>query len=53
MSRYDVVIVGSGIVGLLVAYELSRYGVRVAVIDENLEPGFGVSTGRTQSSAGG
>jgi glycerol-3-phosphate dehydrogenase len=45
VERYDVVVVGSGIVGLLVAYELSKRGVSVAVVDENLEPGFGVSKG--------
>jgi len=45
VERYDVVVVGSGIVGLLVAYELSKRGVSVTVVDENLEPGFGVSKG--------
>jgi glycerol-3-phosphate dehydrogenase len=45
VERYDVVVVGSGIVGLLVAYELSKRSVSVAVVDENLEPGFGVSKG--------
>ncbi len=45
VRRYDVVVVGSGIVGLLVAYELSKHSVNVAVVDENLEPGFGVSKG--------
>lgn len=45
MSNYDVVVVGAGVVGLLVAYELSKHGVAVAVVDESLEPGFGVSKG--------
>ncbi|MFZ8795819.1 MAG: FAD-dependent oxidoreductase, partial [Acidilobaceae archaeon] len=45
VERYDVVVVGSGVVGLLVAYELSKHGVSVTVVDENLEPGFGVSKG--------
>jgi len=45
VEHYDVVVVGSGIVGLLVAYELSKRSVSVAVVDENLEPGFGVSKG--------
>lgn len=44
-ARYDVVIIGSGVVGLFIAYELSHYDVKVLVIDKNEEPGFGVSKG--------
>ncbi|WP_069807654.1 NAD(P)/FAD-dependent oxidoreductase [Vulcanisaeta thermophila] len=42
---YDVVIVGSGVVGLFIAYELAHYETKVLVIDRNEEPGFGVSRG--------
>ena len=42
---YDVAVVGSGVIGLFVAYELSKYDVKVIVIDKELEPGFGVSKG--------
>jgi len=42
---YDVVVIGSGVVGLFVAYELAQYEVRILVIDRNPEPGFGVSKG--------
>lgn len=44
-AAYDVVIIGAGVVGLTIAYELSRFDLSIAVIDENLEPGFGVSKG--------
>ncbi len=42
---YDVAIIGSGVVGLFIAYELAHYRVRVIVIDKETEPGFGVSKG--------
>ncbi|ADN49678.1 NAD(P)/FAD-dependent oxidoreductase [Vulcanisaeta distributa] len=42
---YDVAIIGSGVVGLFIAYELAHYRVRVLVIDKEVEPGFGVSKG--------
>jgi Predicted dehydrogenase len=42
---YDVVVIGSGVVGLFVAYELAQYEVKVLVVDRNPEPGFGVSKG--------
>ncbi|MGC9153647.1 MAG: NAD(P)/FAD-dependent oxidoreductase [Vulcanisaeta sp.] len=42
---YDIAIIGSGVVGLFIAYELAHYRVRVIVIDREAEPGFGVSKG--------
>ncbi|GAB6945562.1 FAD-dependent oxidoreductase [Vulcanisaeta sp. JCM 14467] len=42
---YDVAIIGSGVVGLFIAYELAHYKVKVLVIDREVEPGFGVSKG--------
>ena len=41
---YDVVVIGSGIVGSMVARELSRYDLRVAVIDKESDVGMGQST---------
>ncbi|BDR92455.1 NAD(P)/FAD-dependent oxidoreductase [Vulcanisaeta souniana] len=43
--NYDVAVMGSGVVGLFIAYELAHYRVRVIVIDREAEPGFGVSRG--------
>ena len=41
--RYDVVIVGGGVVGCAVARELSRFNLRVALVDKECEVGFGTS----------
>jgi len=43
MDKYDVIVIGTGIVGLMLAYELSHYRLRVLAIDRNPEPGWGVS----------
>lgn len=43
MEEYDVAVVGSGIIGLMVAYRLAHYDVKVVVLDSNPEPGWGVS----------
>lgn len=40
---YDVVIVGAGITGAAVARELSRYKLRVLLLEKEAEPAFGVS----------
>lgn len=36
--QYDVIVIGSGVTGAMTAYHLSRYQLRVAVLDKNLEP---------------
>ncbi|MGC8836569.1 MAG: FAD-dependent oxidoreductase [Infirmifilum sp.] len=36
MRSYDVVIVGSGIIGLMTAYKLAHYNVSVLVLEKNL-----------------
>jgi glycine oxidase len=43
----DIIVVGAGIVGAAVAYELARRGARVRIVDERL-----VGMGATQASAG-
>ncbi len=42
--KADVLIVGAGVIGLAAAYELSRAGAKVVVIDK-FEPGYGCSYG--------
>lgn len=43
-NRYDVVIVGAGIVGSMVARELSKYRLSVAVLEKESDVGMGQST---------
>jgi len=43
MKRYDVIIIGAGVVGTAIARELSRYKMRIAVLEKDTEPAFGVS----------
>jgi len=40
---YDVIIIGGGIVGCALARELSRYNLRLALIEKEVEVGFGTS----------
>ncbi len=41
---YDVVIIGAGVIGSMVARELSRYRLTVAVLDKEVDVGMGQST---------
>ncbi|MFO8042410.1 MAG: FAD-dependent oxidoreductase, partial [Alkalispirochaeta sp.] len=41
---YDVVIIGAGIVGSMVARELSKYELSVAVLEKEVDIGMGQST---------
>ena len=43
MNKYDVIIIGAGVVGTAIARELSRYKLRIAVFEKEIEPAFGVS----------
>ena len=43
MKPFDVVIIGAGVVGVATGRELSRYKLNIAILEENDEPGFGVS----------
>lgn len=42
-DSYDVIVVGTGIIGLMITYKLSHYDLRVLAIERNPEPGWGVS----------
>ena len=42
----DVVVVGAGVVGLTIAYRLSKLGKRVVVIEKEASPGTGVTSGQ-------
>lgn len=41
MTRYDAVIIGAGVIGCSVAYELARSGLAVCVVDRGAGPGAG------------
>ena len=36
--QYDVIVIGAGVTGAMTAYQLSRYQLRVCVVDKRLEP---------------
>jgi glycerol-3-phosphate dehydrogenase len=40
---YDVIIIGAGVSGAAIARELSRYQLKIAVLEKEEEPAFGVS----------
>jgi glycerol-3-phosphate dehydrogenase len=48
MQRYDVVIIGAGVVGSAVARELSRYALDIAVLEKELD----VATGNSGRNSG-
>ena len=41
--RYDVTIVGGGVIGCAIAHELMRYRLRAVLVDKECEVGFGTS----------
>lgn len=41
--KYDVAIIGAGVIGLFIAHELSKFSLSIIVIEREAEPGFGVS----------
>ena len=43
MRKYDVVIVGGGVVGTAIAREMSRYNLAIALLEKGTELAFGVS----------
>jgi len=52
-STYDVAIIGAGIVGCAIARELTRYRLRVLLIDKEIEVGFGISKANSGIIHGG
>ncbi len=50
---YDVIIIGGGIAGCAVARELSRYRLRVALLEKEIEVGFGTSKANSGIIHGG
>lgn len=47
MKKYDVLIVGGGVIGCALAYTLSRYDLRVGVLERAPEVGMGTSKANT------
>ena len=43
MDQYDIIIIGAGVTGCAIARELSRYRLRIAVLDKNWDIGEGTS----------
>ena len=50
---YDVAIVGGGIAGCAIAYELAHYAARVVLLDKEAEVGFGTSKANSGIIHGG
>ena len=50
---YDVIIIGGGIAGCAVARELSRYRLRLALLEKEVEVGFGTSKANSGIIHGG
>ena len=44
MNAFDVIVVGAGIVGCMVARSLSRYHLTVLLIDKEADVGMGASS---------
>ena len=47
MESYDVLVIGAGVVGSATARELSRYQLRIAVLEKELDVGCGNSSRNT------
>ena len=52
-NLYDAIIIGAGVVGSAIARELSRYDLRIAVLEKNLDVCFETSGRNTGVCHGG
>jgi len=43
LGEYDVAVIGGGVIGAIIARELSKMEGRFALLEKNAFPGFGVS----------
>jgi len=43
-NQYDVIIIGAGVVGNAIARELSKYSIKIAVIEKELDVSMGTSS---------
>ena len=43
LGEYDVVVIGAGITGCMTTRELSKYQIRIALLEKEPSPGFGAS----------
>ena len=51
--KYDVIIIGAGVIGSAIARELSRYRLDVAVLEKEIDVSFGVSKANSGIIHGG
>lgn len=47
MKRYDAVIIGAGVIGSAAARELSRYALKICVLEKELDVACGNSSRNT------
>ena len=52
-NKYDVIIIGAGVVGAAIARELSRYHLDVAVLEKEVDVSFGSSKANSGIIHGG
>ena len=53
MEQYDVIVIGAGVVGSAIARELSRYELKTAVLEKELDVATGNSSRNTGMLHGG
>ncbi len=42
-NRYDVIIIGGGVIGAAIGYTLSKYKIHTLIVEKNIDVAFGVS----------
>ncbi|MEG1980772.1 MAG: FAD-dependent oxidoreductase, partial [Victivallaceae bacterium] len=53
MENFDVAIIGAGVSGASVAWQLSKYNIKVALVEKCVDVGFGVSKANSGIIHGG